>query len=434
MQESVARTISSQMCSHFGRLRYTRASSKSDRGSIMMTPDYLCVPGLEEPLSASEYAKLNGLDENDVLEAIQRHRLSAVCYLGWYVEAPPYSEERFSRLRSESKLEPRLLNWLQRRADLHDNPQYKSEVERLRVQFVKSDWLYERLTSPQQQELLGTKKHATRPQPIDYGFSRDDVCIQCGRYPLNDDLKYREEPRHGWRSVFLVTFVLYICACNGMLYLYGSGRLKGTSSQIVQLAVFLAPVSLIGSMMLFSMTERFVDAYRRKRSRPRYLSYQEALQLHELYQRAAQAAGREAEQAFLRKKRSYWEFLDGYAFERATAEVLKRHQFNPKVTSGSADGGIDIEVTRHGLKGVVQCKAHVACVGPHVVRDLYGVIHHCGVNFGIIVSRGGFSRGARDFARDKPILFLDVADLIAMQEGRDVLAAAFSGSPSLERS
>src|SRR4029077_15733764 len=105
---------------------------------------------------------------------------------------------------------------------------------------------------------------------------------------------------------------------------------------------------------------------------------------------AARDAARDAEL----RKRSYWECLDGYAFERATAEVLQRHQFSPRVTPGSADGGIDIEVTRNGLKGVVQCKAHVACVGPHVVRDLYGVIQHCGAEFGIIVSRGGFPRGA----------------------------------------
>jgi hypothetical protein len=59
------------------------------------------------------------------------------------------------------------------------------------------------------------------------------------------------------------------------------------------------------------------------------------------------------------------------------------------------------------------------------VRDLYGVIHHSRASFGIIVSRGGFTRGAIDFARDKPIHFLDVSDLIAMQEGKDVLAAAF---------
>jgi restriction system protein len=130
------------------------------------------------------------------------------------------------------------------------------------------------------------------------------------------------------------------------------------------------------------------------------------------------------------RKHSYWAFLDGYAFERATAEVLERHEFNTVVTPGSGDGGVDIEVTRNGLKGVVQCKAHTSCVGPHVVRDLYGVIHHSRASFGIIVSRGGFTKGAVEFARDKPILFLNTDDLIAMQEGRDVLAAAFSGSPS----
>jgi Restriction endonuclease len=146
---------------------------------------------------------------------------------------------------------------------------------------------------------------------------------------------------------------------------------------------------------------------------------------------ARQAAGQAAHEAEMRK-RSYWEFLDGYAFERATAEVLCKYRFNAVVTPGSGDGGIDIEVTRNGLKGVVQCKAHVSCIGPHVVRDLYGVIHHSRASFGVIVSRGGFTKGAIDFARNKPIHLLDTDDLIAMQEGRDVLAAAFGASSSDE--
>jgi hypothetical protein len=47
-----------------------------------MLPDQPYVRGLEEPLSASEYAKLEGLDEKDVLEAI--HGLRGVYSLGWY--------------------------------------------------------------------------------------------------------------------------------------------------------------------------------------------------------------------------------------------------------------------------------------------------------------------------------------------------------------
>src|SRR4029077_2773580 len=99
---------------------------------------------------------------------------------------------------------------------------------------------------------------------------------------------------------------------------------------------------------------------------------------------------------------------------------------NPKLTGGSADGGVDIEVTRNGLKGVVQCKAHVACVAPHTVRDLFGVIHHSRADFGIIVSRGGFTGGAVAFAREKPIFLIDASDLIAMAEGKDVLDASFN--------
>jgi restriction endonuclease len=294
------------------------------------------------------------------------------------------------------------------------------------VQFVKSHWRYDRLTPAQQQALLSTKQYAERPQPIDYGLSTHDMYYQKNRFPLDDDLKYREERDPTWRRIFLMAFIIYACACGGMLYLQESGQSKGTSPELWKLALVAVPVSLICSLILFQMSEPFVNAYRHRRSKPTYLKYKEALELHELYQTTAQEAAHEAEQAILRKKRSYWEFLDGYAFERATAEVLNKHQFNPRVTPGSADGGIDIEVTRNDLKGVVQCKAHVACVGPHVVRDLYGVIHHCGAAFGIIVSRGGFTKGAVDFARDKPILFLDISDLIAMQEGRDVLAAAFS--------
>jgi hypothetical protein len=394
-----------------------------------MLPDHLRVPGLHEPLSAGEYAKLEGLDEKDVIEAAFHRTLSAIYLRGnWYLEAPPYSEERLCRLRGESKLEPRLANWLRQRVALHDDTQYKSEIERLRVQFVKSHWRYDRLTPAQQEALLNTTKYAELPQPIDYGLSRDDIYVHRGPYPADDVLMYRAEKSHVWPWFFSLWFAAYIFICIALLYLHDSGLLKGSPSEMCTLVIVAAPASLIFGFYLLPVSGWCADAYRRKRSRPGYLRYQEALELQKLYQTTVHAAAHEAEQAILRKKRSYWEFLDGYAFERATAEVLKRHQFNPRVTPGSADGGIDIEVTRGGLKGVVQCKAHVACVGPHVVRDLYGVIHHSGANFGIIVSRGGFSTGAIDFARDKPILFLDISDLIAMQEGRDVFASAFARS------
>ena len=177
--------------------------------------------------------------------------------------------------------------------------------------------------------------------------------------------------------------------------------------------------------LLYAVLPGMVIKQLRKRASPGLEAYWQALHRYDQEKADAEAAARAAARDAELRKRSYWTFLDGYGFERATAEVLNKHQFNAWVTPGSGDGGVDIQVTRNGLKGVVQCKAHMACIGPHVVRDLYGVIHHARASFGIIVSLGGFTKGAVEFARDKPIYFLDVSDLIAMQEGKDVLAAAF---------
>jgi restriction system protein len=146
-------------------------------------------------------------------------------------------------------------------------------------------------------------------------------------------------------------------------------------------------------------------------------AYDRALQQHGIALREEQSV----EEAKMRIKRSYWEGLTGYQFEEATAVVLKLHGFEVEVTPGSGDGGIDIEVARDGRMGVVQCKAHFVPVSPSVLRELYGVIHHCKADFGIAVSLNGFTMRGEEFAHGKPILLVDVDDLIAMQEGIDVV-------------
>ncbi len=252
------------------------------------------------------------------------------------------------------------------------------------------------------------------PQPVDYGLSWPDILdagiadMARASYLAKTPLKYKAHKLSGIKILagfvcFLVSFILISIVCltqpplRDRWYLYG-------------LSIAYLPTALLWTCVL----KPIMDTNRKRtlQRSDKVLAYKEALQLHEVECKA--------------------ECLDGYAFERATAEVLSKHQFNTIVTPGSGDGGIDIEVTRNGLNGVVQCKAHVACVGPHVVRDLYGVIHHCGADFGIIVSRGGFSQGAIDFGRNKPIFFLDTSKLIAMQEGHDVLASAFSSQGTAE--
>jgi restriction endonuclease len=311
---------------------------------------------------------------------------------------------------------------------MQDDVHHGSELERLRARMKMEIPSYDSLTVTEKKAVLTDQAAANHPQPVDYGLTYD--ALDRNNLRTTAELKYKEESS-SWRFLLAIWLLVY-----SLIFAVVASHLRGTVGQFV-LLFFLGLIVVGGAILIYicpilwAVVRACIAAYERIHPSAGLLGYRRALSLHKLYvaaEREAKQAAYEAEQAALKLKRSYWERLNGYQFEIATAEVLQRHQFNPSVTPGSADGGVDIEVTRNGLKGVVQCKAHVACVGPHVVRDLYGVIHHSGANFGIIVSRGGFSRGAIDFARDKPILFLDISDLIAMQEGRDVLASAFARS------
>lgn len=53
-------------------------------------------------------------------------------------------------------------------------------------------------------------------------------------------------------------------------------------------------------------------------------------------------------------------------------------------------------------------------------------MHDSGCDFGMVVSLGGFTKGAVSFAGDKRMFLVDVSHLIAMQEGQDVLAERFT--------
>lgn len=290
-------------------------------------------------------------------------------------------------------------------------------------------------------------RRAVRPQPIDYGLTYDDLNLydrNWGQHRLDNgetipcygtrwDDTYKEGRRWFGRLSRWNIDASAPIGCAFWIFFYGGAMALSDKTRLtgfIFLGVGLAFV-LFGTVP--ALVIKRIQKGIQERASPSLKEYWQALHAYDKYRAAAEEAARAAEAAARKaahdaemRKRSYWAFLDGYAFERATAEVLRKHQFTAMVTRGSGDGGVDIEVTRNGLKGVVQCKAHINCVGPGVVRDLYGVIHHCGASFGIIVSRGGFTRGAVDFARDKPIYFLDTDDLIAMQEDRDVLAEAFT--------
>jgi restriction system protein len=299
--------------------------------------------------------------------------------------------------------------------------------DELLMRIARRGWGYDDLTDAEKKALLSTRKYAEHPQPIDYGLTRYDLFDDSewrNGSPRDDGFRYKEGKQ--WLRVVLwwKPRVETLAGFGILALIIGAFSLLGLRESL-QRGGIPPQLIILGSGLLCVLPATLISAlirHQRKHPAAGVAAYQEDHRRHHLYEIAVH----EAEQELQKLKRSYWEGLNGYQFESATAEVLKKHHFNTAVTRGSGDGGVDINAARSGLSGVVQCKAHAASVGPHVVRDLWGVIHHLRADFGIIVSRGGFTRGAIDFARDKPIYFLDTDDLIAMQEGRDVLAKAFT--------
>ena len=261
------------------------------------------------------------------------------------------------------------------------------------------------LPATELQAILSNRAAADHPQPVDYGLTHDELAFS-DTDTWRAGLKYKSGGLwFGESRRMAATFMGAAFVAGGVILIFSAGRLSSFG------------LVCLGLGMLCLACDSWMLRYNQNYTSSALSAYKEALRLHELYK----VAMLEVE----RTKHSYWEHLNGYEFERATAEVLNRHRFNPKVTRGSADGGVDIEVTKGGRKGVVQCKAHAARVAPAIVRDLFGVMHHSNSDFGIIVSLGGFTKGAIEFAENKPIFLLDCSDLIAMQEGQDILAKNF---------
>jgi restriction system protein len=92
-------------------------------------------------------------------------------------------------------------------------------------------------------------------------------------------------------------------------------------------------------------------------------------------------------------------------FERIVGASFEKDGFAVRHTGGgSADGGVDLVLTKGRETTLVQCKQWRAQnVGVTTVRELYGVMAARGATHGIVVSAGEFTRDASEFATGRNI-------------------------------
>ena len=105
--------------------------------------------------------------------------------------------------------------------------------------------------------------------------------------------------------------------------------------------------------------------------------------------------------------------LEPGEFEVWTGMLFRLLGYRSENTQDVADHGIDLVVSNGSIhRGLVQCKRYRGTVGEPTVRDLYGTLIHEGADYAWLVTTGGISRQAREWAGGKPIELWDGQKLV----------------------
>ena len=148
----------------------------------------------------------------------------------------------------------------------------------------------------------------------------------------------------------------------------------------------------------------------------RAIQYDESQKQRELERKRREDDKRREEtaKAQRRKLRDYWADLKGPDFERELGVLYRQLGYLVQSTPTSGDEGVDLILRRDGKKIVVQCKGHKAPVGPAIARELYGSMVALRASKAILACTGGFTKGVREFAKNKPIELVSAPELVTM--------------------
>jgi restriction system protein len=102
-------------------------------------------------------------------------------------------------------------------------------------------------------------------------------------------------------------------------------------------------------------------------------------------------------------------------FEDLVAKLFTVYGHDVEKVGGSSDHGVDILVISDwGEKWVVQCKRYSGSVGEPVIRDLFGTMLHEGAQRAYLITTGGITRQALEWAKGKPIILYDGEGLVKL--------------------
>ena len=221
------------------------------------------------------------------------------------------------------------------------------------------------------------------PEPEDFGLAASRVDSMA-----KEEAAARENERKRSRLFFKGTIMASAFTFFVGSLIYGSGILSAFGAGLMG-ALFpgFYPLALI-----VSDTRPGNGRLPATHLRP-YYNYRTAVSHYKYWQR--------------KQDIDYLRSLSGLEFEHAVAAIFSRLGYKATVTKASGDNGIDIFILLSNDTIPIQCKNHAKSQGPGVIREFIGALHHGEYGIGAIVSTSGFSKAARELARENNILLLD---------------------------
>lgn len=107
--------------------------------------------------------------------------------------------------------------------------------------------------------------------------------------------------------------------------------------------------------------------------------------------------------------------LEWKRFEQLCEAYFKARQLDARMTGVGADGGVDIRLYKRNsddLFALMQCKAWSGRVGVKPVRELYGVMASEGIERGIFLCSGDYTKEARAFCEGKRLRLMSGENLL----------------------
>jgi hypothetical protein len=105
-------------------------------------------------------------------------------------------------------------------------------------------------------------------------------------------------------------------------------------------------------------------------------------------------------------------YLSDLELEKLAEHVYKRLGYVVQHAGQTGDHGVDVLlINPNHQKEIVQCKQWSKPVGEAVLRDLYGAMMHDRATRGWLWAPRGFSGPAKAWARGKPIVLVDDAEI-----------------------